>query len=74
MVRSINSGIRIAGYQNSEKQFFEELFIDEKGDVKLEKHPLVAEIENVRKAILTFLIAALPLEVAFQMLVHFSQR
>ncbi len=45
--------------------------VDEKSDIRIEKHPLLAEIENVRKQFRTFLISALLLMVTFQMSVHF---
>ncbi len=51
------------------KKFFEQLSIDKKSEVKLEKRPLLAELKlkMVSDMIFIFSISALPLEVTFQM-------
>ncbi len=56
-------------YKKSERPFFEEGSIDEKSEVKLEKHPLVVELKfkmlNMQQS--PFSISALPPGVSFQL-------
>ncbi len=54
-------------------EFFDNLSIDGKSEVKVEKHSLVAEVKwkTSPDAWFTFSISAQPLEVTFQMSAHF---